>query len=243
MATFNVRSLKRAKLHQLTAGCKRHDIDIVVIQEHRGRVSGDIEVRSGEEGGLLARTTATARGIGGIGIYAAERIKDLVSFSKINERIMMATVDANPAITVIGAYAPTEDKTDQLKSESYQALDLAIQAVPKHNLLVVSGDFNARIGSDCRSQRDHHVGQYLYHDETNDNGHRLYKLCNVHDLLVAQSFFPHRPGRIWTWTHTGGSRAQLDHILINRKWANSLENCRAYSSVDIASDHRICVRK
>ena len=45
VATFNVRSLKRAKLHQLTAGCKRHNIDIVVIQEHRGRVSGDIEVR------------------------------------------------------------------------------------------------------------------------------------------------------------------------------------------------------
>ena len=243
VATFNVRSLKRAKIHQLAAGCKSHNIDLVVIQEHRGRVASDIEVRAVEEGGLLARTTATARGVGGIGIYVAERIKDLVSFSKINERLMMATIDANPTITVICAYAPTEDKTDQTKSEFYEALDVAIQAVPKHNLLVVAGDFNARIGSDCRSHSDHHVGQYLYHDETNDNGHRLYQLCNAHDLLVAQSFFPHRRGRIWTWTHTGGSRAQLDHILINRKWANSLENCRAYSSVDIASDHRIlCAR-
>ena len=39
--------------------------------------------------------------------------------------------------------------------------------------------------------------------------------------------------------HPNGSKSQLDHIIINSKWVNSLRNCRAYSSVEIDSDHRI----
>ena len=39
--------------------------------------------------------------------------------------------------------------------------------------------------------------------------------------------------------HPAGSKHQLDHILINNKWVNSLRNCRAYNSVELDSDHRI----
>jgi len=39
--------------------------------------------------------------------------------------------------------------------------------------------------------------------------------------------------------HLSGQRAQLDHVIINAKWLNSLRNCRAYGSVELDSDHRI----
>ena len=39
--------------------------------------------------------------------------------------------------------------------------------------------------------------------------------------------FPHPRHRLWTWMHPSGSTHQLDHILINNKWKNSLRNCRA----------------
>jgi hypothetical protein len=51
--------------------------------------------------------------------------------------------------------------------------------------------------------------------------------------------FPQPRNRLWTWTHPAGSTHQLDHILINSKWVNSLRNCRAYNSVEGDSDHRI----
>ena len=51
--------------------------------------------------------------------------------------------------------------------------------------------------------------------------------------------FPHPRHRLWTWMHPSGSTHQLDHILINNKWKNSLRNCRAYNSVELDSDHRI----
>ena len=38
--------------------------------------------------------------------------------------------------------------------------------------------------------------------------------------------------RLWTWMHPGGTTNQLDHILINSKWTNSIRNCRAYNSVN-----------
>ena len=51
--------------------------------------------------------------------------------------------------------------------------------------------------------------------------------------------FPQPRSRLWTWMHPAGSTHQLDHILINSKWTNSLRNCRAYNSVELDSDHRI----
>ncbi|XP_078617621.1 uncharacterized protein LOC144885572 [Branchiostoma floridae x Branchiostoma japonicum] len=74
---------------------------------------------------------------------------------------------------------------------------------------------------------------------TNDNGDRLVNLCQEHKLRPAQTRFPHPRSRLWTWMHPGGSTHQLDHILINGKWVNSLRNCRAYNSVELDSDHRI----
>ena len=51
--------------------------------------------------------------------------------------------------------------------------------------------------------------------------------------------FPHPRHRLWTWMHPSGSTHQLDHILINNKWKNSLRNCRAYNSVELDADHSI----
>ena len=51
--------------------------------------------------------------------------------------------------------------------------------------------------------------------------------------------FPYPRHRLWTWMQPSGSTHQLDHILINNKWKNSLRNCRAYNSIELDSDHRI----
>ena len=83
------------------------------------------------------------------------------------------------------------------------------------------------------------VGRNIYHDVTNNNGSRLVELCCASNMRVVQSFFPHREGWLWTFEHPSGKRVQLEHILISGKWLKSVRNCRAYSTVEIASDHRI----
>ena len=64
-------------------------------------------------------------------------------------------------------------------------------------------------------------------------------MCEEFLLRPAQMRFPHLRHRLWTWMHPSGSTHQLDHILINNKWKNSLRNCRAYNSVELDSDHRL----
>ena len=37
-----------------------------------------------------------------------------------------------------------------------------------------------------------------------------------------------------------GDRAQLDYMMIKKKWINSVQNCKAYHSLEgISTDHRI----
>ena len=60
-----------------------------------------------------------------------------------------------------------------------------------------------------------------------------------HKLPPAQMKFPQPKCGQWTWMHSTGSKYQLNHFLINSKWSNSQENCRAYNTVELDSDHRI----
>ena len=47
-------------------------------------------------------------------------------------------------------------------------------------------------------------------------------------------------GKLWTYTYAKNSKAQIDYVLINKKWKNSAINCEAYSSFEgVSSDHRI----
>ena len=50
--------------------------------------------------------------------------------------------------------------------------------------------------------------------------------------------------QLWTFEYPSGQRAQLDNILVRRKWQNSIRDCRPYSSFSsVGSDHRIVSAK
>ena len=45
---------------------------------------------------------------------------------------------------------------------------------------------------------------------------------------------------LWTFEYPNGGKAQLDYVLIRRKWQNSVKEFRPYSSFSsVGSDHRI----
>ena len=59
-------------------------------------------------------------------------------------------------------------------------------------------------------------------------------------MLCINTPFQKRRGNLWTHTYPNGYRAQLDYMMINKKWINSVQNCKArYSLEGISIDHRI----
>ena len=249
ISTYNVRTLgPTGKLHQLITGCVKNNIDIVAVQEHRWQTSESVSTHEEHLDGETWRfeySSATPQGQGGVGLLISPKFAKLFASSeKISERLMRVSFKGNPATTIIVAYAPTLDKTDDIKEAFYNDLHTCSAEIPPHTVVIAAGDFNARIGKDSHHSNSRAVGRYSYHEETNDNGARLVNYSEACNMRSVQFRFPHPAKYLWTWMHANQtSKAQLDHILISGKWINSIENVRAYNCVELNSDHRILSAK
>ena len=103
-------------------------------------------------------------------------------------------------------------------------------------MLVVTGDMNAKVGDNNhnyeRVMGKHGLGQ------RNNNGERLCEICDMNELMITGTLFPHKTIHKATWTSPDGvTRNQIDHILVSRKFRNSVKDTRVFRSADIGSDH------
>lgn len=239
ITSFNARTLRLDKnKSELTATANAIGIEVVCIQEHR-IYHDDVPTKQHNMGkgwklitGSATKNDSNAT-VGGVGmLLSPNACKSLINIETINPRLMIATFNGNPQTTIISCYSPTNASEPNAAEEFYSDLANLIKEVPKHNVILVGGDMNAQIGKDdCK-------GTY-YHDTTNRNGHLLLELMSECGMVNLMTKYQKRRGKIWTFTYPNGTKAQLDHILINKKWRNSALNCEAYNTfLSIGSDHR-----
>ena len=213
VSTYNVRTLyQQGKLHQFFSGCNDVNLDIVGIQEHRLITSSPTdELWSDDKNWVVIYSSATDQRYGGVGLAMTKHIhRYLQSVQSINQRILTVTFHGNPRVTVTVVYAPTESASDAHKDEFYDSLKEHLEAVKKHDIHLLIGDFNARIGKDSHLSNPVVIGPHCYHEETNTNGERLVSLCEEFQLRPAQARFPQPSSRLWTWMHPNGTKSQLD---------------------------------
>ena len=111
-----------------------------------------------------ATNNSTIRGVGLL--LSPKAHKALNSVETINPRILIATFNGNPAVTVISCYSPTNVSNVDDREEFYAELSELTKAVPKHNVLLIGGDMNGKIGaSDAKGS--------VYNKNTNENGQLL----------------------------------------------------------------------
>ena len=172
--------------------------------------------------------------VGGVGILLNPlAYKATASIEKITDRIMVATFHGNPQTTLICCYSPTNVSDENEVDNFYEVLESVTRSVPKHNLLIIGGDFNAHLG-----QQDGF--KFPYHHQSHRNGIKIKDYLHANNLVCLNTTFRKRPGQIWTHLAPNGNRAQLDYLIINNKWRNSAKNCRAFNSfVSVSSDHRV----
>ena len=143
------------------------------------------------------------------------------------------------ALTIISAYAPTNQADSQDKDLFYQQLASAVEGCKASETPVLLGDFNARVGSE-RSGYENVIGPHSKGDRT-ENGSRLLDFAKSHSLRIAGTWFQRSDHHRWTWySNTGTFAAEIDHILVKSRW-KILRNCRVFRGAEFSTDHRLLV--
>ncbi|KAK3515143.1 hypothetical protein QTP70_007459 [Hemibagrus guttatus] len=145
-------------------------------------------------------------------------------------------------LSILVAYAPINAAAEEDKDQFYSTVQAALEDIPGHDVLLLMGDFNARVGSN-NLDRERIMGRHG-EGKCTENGERLIDLCEENNLVIGGTLFQHKTIHKLTWTSPDGkTRSQIDHIIINGKWRRSLQDVRVMRHADAGSDHNLVVAK
>ena len=151
-------------------------------------------------------------------------------------------------ISIINVYGPTSQKVEKDPDELdsfYKSLNETINCVGKNTILILAGDFNAKIGQ--KQKTDTCIGSFSK-GKRNNNGEKLLELCEDRDYFITNSAFNHPSRHITTWTgqfkdkDTGKVVSifnQIDFIICQKRHKHLLTNARSYAGTLTNSDHRL----
>ena len=123
--------------------------------------------------------------------------KSRSEWEPINSRIIRARVYSKfVKTTVLQCYAPTEQAEEEDKEDFYRCLQQQIDKTPRHNILLVMGDFNAKVGSENHGY-EKCMGQQGT-GEQNDHGERFANLCLENGLVIGGTIFQLTQGNPYT---------------------------------------------
>jgi exonuclease III len=236
IATLNVRTLRKEnKRLELAANFNSCNLDILEINDHKIVHEDPVRFQKLDKCTLVTTSawrSANNASSGGVGFLFSDRIMKVLSDIKpINNRILQVNISGNPCTSIVVNYAPVEG--DDAAEEHFQKLSDIVNGIPKHNLVIELGDFNAHLGEEH--------ARYTYHQSTNTNGKFLLEHALECDMLINNTRFEKKKGKLWTLiSDLSGRKSRIDYILVNKKWKNSVKNVEPYNSFSsLGSDHRL----
>ena len=118
-----------------------------------------------------------------------------------NDRMISVHFQGKPFnITVIQVYAPTSN-TEEAEVERFcENLQDLVELTPKKDVLFITGDWNAKVGS----QETHGVTGKFGLGIQNEAGQRLIEFCQENALVITNTLFQQRKRRLYTWTSPDG---------------------------------------
>jgi hypothetical protein len=139
----------------------------------------------------------------GTGFFVHKELKQyIMKFEPVDECLCYLCIKEKFFnISVISAHAPTEDKEEEIKSACYDKLAWLYLQVPKHDIKIIRGDMNAKIGKDPRVP---YVGHHSLHDKCNVNRIMMTDCAVTRKLVISSSMFPHKSVNKETWISPNG---------------------------------------
>ena len=143
----------------------------------------------------------------------------------------------NRHATIISAYAPTLVSDEEEKQRFYENLRDVLQAVPKGDKIVLTGDFNARVGKDWQTWDS--LGRHGVRS-MNGNGQLLLQLCTEFNLFISSTQFCHKGDHITTWMHPRSRQWHLlDYVIVRQQDMQDVCNVHTLRGADCWTDHAL----
>ena len=121
--------------------------------------------------------------------------------------------------TVIQIYAPRNNAEETEVERFYEDLQDLLEATSKKDVLFITGDWNAKVGSQEIPGVTGNFGLGVQ----NEAGQRLIEFCQENALVTANTFFQQHKRRLYKWTSPVGQyQNQIDYILCSQKWRSSI---------------------
>lgn len=242
IATWNIKTLYKAgKLTTVAMEMRRMGIEVLGLSEVRWPNAGECI-----SDGVVLYYSGCRDGEHqhGVGIMIKKELKQYVAnFVPYNERMMLIQLRTKPINTnLIQVYAPTADSDEETIEKFYSDLNELTKKLRKHELNVIMGDFNAKVG---KGKIGSVVGGFGLGDRS-ERGERLIEFCQEKDLVITNTFYELPPRRLYTWTSPRSSKEkiiknQIDFICVNRRFRNSIESAKTYPGADADTDHELLV--
>jgi len=194
------------------------------------------------DGHTIVYSGRPTQGMSGVAVWIHRKVAGaLVGYEPISDRLIVVRRNAKPRNITFKCMDQRQQPQRQKLRVSIKTCLEQLNKSPRLVMLLVMGDFNAKVGGRQPSAMSSAVGLYGL-GETNEAGEQLEDSCLEHDLALANTMLKQHPRRLYTWTTPDGdTRNQIDYISIAQRWKTSLMNCRTYSGADCDTDHQLLV--
>jgi len=132
-------------------------------------------------------------------------------------------------VSLIAVYAPILDSDDLVKDAFYNELQATVNKITANDMLVIAGDWNDRTGKADAQNRTSLVLA---------NGDRRINFAFSNHLTVSNTKFQHPEHHLVPWySNDGVTATQIDYILVRKRWASNVLDCRVYRGAETGNTH------
>ena len=143
-------------------------------------------------------------------------------------------------ITVIQVYPPTSNAEEVEFERCYEDLQDLLELAWKRDVLFITGDSNAKLGSQEISGVTDKFGLGVQ----NEAGQRLIEFFQGNTLVIANTLFQQHKRRLYTWTSPDGQHwNQIDYIHCSQRWRSSIQSSKTRLEANCGSDHELLLAK
>ena len=117
-------------------------------------------------------------------------------------------------ITVIQAYAATSNAEEAEVEQFYEDLQDFLEVTPQKDVLLIIGDWNAKVGSQETPGVTGNFGLGVW----SEAGQRLIEFSQENTLVTANTLVQQHKRRLYIWTSPDGQhKNQTDYILCSQR--------------------------